>query len=226
MKAAFRTAFIIFLLFQLTSCLEIYEKITFNKNGSGNASMILDLSKLKSTLDMIGRMGTPGNREIRVDDPIWSAKSDFQVKLTKLQGVEGLSGCRIVEDTTKALIGFEFDFADITALNKAMNIIAEIDSNSIEKTYFEFQKRQLIRTDASDFDALNISNESQKQDDPLNVIPLFEDMKYIMEYTFPKKVKEVTNKGATLSLDQKTVILEYQILGGPEVSSIANSIRF
>ena len=187
--------------------------------------MILDLSKIKSTLDLFGRMGTPGNRDISVDDPIWSAKDDFEKKKAVLDDIPGISQCNILEDSVNATIGFEFDFKNIDVLNKAMNVVAEVDSGKAEKVYFVYQKRQITRSPANDFDDLDLSPSEENQD-IINILPLFEDMRYVMEYTFPKKVKSVSNEKATLSLDRKTVILNYEILKDYKDFTIENTIRY
>ena len=225
MKAALRTTFLLVILTHLSSCLEIYEKIILNKNGSGKAELVLDLSKLKSTLDLIGRMGAPGNREITSEDPVWSAKSDFVEKKELLDRLSGITECVIVEDTATSKIGFRFSFSNVQALNEAMNIISDIDSGSVSEDYYKFKKREFTRTETDDFEELNLSGATEDES-VLNVIPLFEDMRYIMEYTMPKKVKSVSNKNATLSLDGKTVILSYDILKYQEGKTVANTIRY
>ena len=225
MKAALRTILILVILVHLSSCLEIYERIVINKNGSGKAELTLDLSKLKSTLDLIGRMGAPGNREITSEDPVWSAKSDFVAKKELIDNLNGISDCIIVEDTATSKIGLKFSFSDVESLNGAMNIISDIDSTDVAEEYFVFRKREFRRVETNDFEELNLSNASDDEN-VLNVIPLFEDMRYVMEYTMPKKIKSVTNNNATLSLDGKTVILSYDILKYQEGKTVANTIRF
>ena len=106
-----------------------------------------------------------------------------------------------------------------------MNIISDIDSGSVREEYYKFKKREFTRTETDDFEELNLSG-ATKDENVLNVIPLFEDMRYVMEYTMPKKVKSVSNKNATLSLDGKTVILSYDILKYQEGKTVANTIRY
>ena len=131
----------------------------------------------------------------------------------------------ILEDTAMSIIGIRFDFTSIDALNRAMNTIADRDSTESDEEYFSLEKKVFSRTSASDFQELSLdeigSGATQQA-----FLPLFEDLRYITEYTMPRKVRSVSNENATLSLDRKTVILSYNILKDYGKSSIANRIRY
>lgn len=217
------------LLIFLTSCFEITEKASFNKDGSGHMELIINLQKLKSMLAMLESLGKQAEeRKFDSQDPLISAINEFEPVKERLAAIAGLSNVTLVKDTVNYSAGYSFDFAHTEALNKAMNIIfTSKESEVSENTFFEFSRRILVRSSILQFDDMIKQDLNAESEDINNFKFLFEDMSYTMEYTFPKKVKRVSNPQSSLSPDNKTVSLTYYLYRENTNGNIAgNVIKF
>ena len=77
--------------------------------------------------------------------------------------------------------------------------------------YFDMTKRTLIRRDAAQDEAAGMEEDMGAEEMQMMEM-MFGEAKYKMIYHMPGKVKKMTNSGATLSADKKTVMLEGNLM--------------
>ena len=170
----------------MTGCLNILEEVTFKKNGGGSYSMILDMSEMKSMMDMFKNMAPPqdgtttpteegGEKDIKSEDvqtqPAEAAApaeenpadmSKMGEQLTggvakSLEGVAGISNVIEINDTAAYKFGYTFDFANVEALNKAIKIINKEKYDAKAEETFKYNGKKFERLGAA-----NIGEELKK----------------------------------------------------------------
>jgi hypothetical protein len=208
----------------LTGCLNILEEVTFKKNGSGTYSMIIDMSEMKSMMDMFKTMA-PGqegasspteegtekdmnSEDVQASEDAAAAEenpadmSKMGEQLTggvakSLEGVAGISNVVEVNDTAAFKFGYTFDFANVEALNKAIKII--------NKEKYDAKAEETFKVSGKKFERLgtaNIGEELKKalsegdEDGQMDMMKsFFADMAYTQVYRFPDRtVKKSTNE--------------------------------
>jgi hypothetical protein len=217
----------------LSSCFEIRETVKMNSNGSGTYMFVLDMGQLKE-LYMAGRnlqqsmlpdsLKKKGYKA-KASSPIDQIKPKFDALKDILESVKGITNYKTVYDSANFLIGAQYDFANVTALNKAINIIqkkkdeavkqAEVDHFAISDKSFE--RFHTISPEDMDVyrgkDSISASMSAK--------------VKYAVRYEFDKKIKDYDNMEYYMSGDGKTVIFSaylQDLIKGK--TTIANKIRF
>jgi hypothetical protein len=171
----------------LTSCLNILEEVTFKKSGAGTYSMIMDMSEMKSMMDMFKNM-SPDKEAANPSESVTGEEKDIDAadvptesseeapaaeespadmskmgeQLTggvakSLQGVAGISNVVEINDTSAFKFGYTFDFANVEALNKAIKIINKEKYDAKAEETFRFNGKKFERLGAA-----NIGEELKK----------------------------------------------------------------
>lgn len=186
----------------MSACFEITEEVTVNKDGSGKYTSIMDATKLSEQMQMLAAFDTTGEMVSKLK---FSLDSTFEESFKKYVGVKGIS--KVIADTSKPYIyKVTMDFADVNALNTAVNLDKKDEGM---KNLYSWKKGQLSRKDfALNLDDIKMEDESQKE----MAKSMLEGMKYTIILNFPGAVKGMTNKEAKLSADKKTVTLACNLL--------------
>ncbi len=186
----------------LSSCFEITEEVTVNKDGSGTYTSIMDATKLSEQMQMLAAFDTTGEMTTKLK---YSLDSTFAETFKKYSSVKGIS--KVIADTTKPYFyKVTMNFVDVNALNAAVNLDKQ---DAGMKNLYGWQKGQLTRKDfALNLDDMKMEDESQKE----MAKSMLEGMKYTIIMNLPGKVKSSSNKGAKISSDQKTVTLACSLL--------------
>lgn len=122
-----QTLSLIIVLCSLTSCIELYENVYFNKNNSGTATISAAYTSENSPLKKTGQL-------IRHYPPIDSLKN-----------LKGISNIKFTNSTDSASISFKFK--NVESLNKAMQFIYWAKQHkSKEYTYILNKKNKINRT--------------------------------------------------------------------------------
>ena len=111
----FKLLIIIGLIPFLSSCFELREELDFNKNGSGKYAVILDLSDSREVI----KRQFSGSGNFR--NPFVGMDSAFRKGAESLNGMKGISVAESISDTVNFVFGMRFNFADVGALNRALN---------------------------------------------------------------------------------------------------------
>jgi len=209
----------------LSSCFEIEEQITFNNNGSGSYSFVLDMAEMKVMFEAMG-----SSVDELEESPGQSFVNDFNKDQRPLiEGVPGISNIQAINDEEAYKFGYSFDFTNVQALNGGLNVaFANDDSPKRNEVYAEAGKGYFARRDPQNikqelFAALGEQNEEMKAMgmDPADI---FGQVNYHLIYNFPKAVKSVDNPDAEIAENGRTVELRLYIFD-PETPDASLDMR-
>ncbi len=208
--------------FSTTGCIEITERITFNRDGkSGTMSVSYDMSNMRSMLAMIAAADTTGEN----NDPAAGMASAFEEDSDKLMKVAGISDVTYRSDTDELLFTIDFKFEDIEALNRAIHTLYDTKTDDRGFTqkgrWLAFEPGETIEEEKTAEEEAGEEGEEGDMDsmfdpDDLEDNPMaqsmFEDLLFRQYVTFEgKEVKKV--KGSEYaSFDYNTAYLEVPML--------------
>jgi hypothetical protein len=211
----------------LTSCLHIIEDVTFTKNGSGTYKMTIDMSEMKSMLEMLKSMNptagdSTGVTEQGGDNEVTPGADGSQpaeeggggnemsqmgeqlagnIK-SSLTGVPGISNIVEINDTTNLIFGYTFDFANVEALNKAIKIINKEKYDAKAEETFRFSGKKFERLGAANIGeelkkALSQGSEEDESGQMEMMTSMFADMSYQQVYHFPDRTVKKSSNTLT-----------------------------
>jgi hypothetical protein len=232
MKSALRFAVIIVTSFALTSCLDIFENITLNKNGSGTYSLIMSVNenarKMMTNTIPAEESSEGGSNESSALQSIpggGEIQDNFKALGEAIQQVKGVSNFKTISDETKIEFGYSFDFDNVNTLNTCMELAAGSDLGQMPGVqgkgkkkfvptarYIEWNSKTLVRHQSAELEKIM---EMKKTDGSnkgmmggLDAAYIFQDLRYRCTYTFEVPLKEFSNEAAEISEDKKTLKLE------------------
>lgn len=225
MKVYFKSSILlIFIAFCLTSCFDLKEKVFLKKDGSGTFTFTIDMSQSKLFLDMAKRM-----TEDPDDSPATKVNSSFDENKDDLEKIKGITNVRSIVDEINYTYGFQFDFANVNALNEAIGkTLGKDRKNKNSFVQYRYNKGEFERVEEA---VLKNKLESEMKKggkaEAFSSSAIFHDVRYITEYTFERKIKNVDQDKAQISADGKTVTLTQMIFDeNAEVKSLKSKIRF
>lgn len=216
------------LLIGLSSCLEITEQVRMHEEGSGQFTFTVDMSEAKPLLDIAKGFSEDADPE-EVSGDLNTGMEDAH---KRLQSVKGIHNAALIRSNSGLLSGVTFEFDNVEALNKAVNVVQNSKSDKHEQ-YFSWNGKQLHR-----LNTLKIENDiKDRSDNGLDGLDLtvngksmkdlMKNMVYRTEYTFDKPIKGISNSNATLSADKRKVTLERYLLDDTrKANSLENKIQF
>ncbi len=202
MKKLFNFLLLVATVLTVSSCFEITEEVTVNKNGSGNYISTIDASKLSEQMQMLAAFDTTGEMVPKLK---YSLDSTFAETFKKYAKIKGISNVHV--DTSKPYIyKVSMDFKDMDVLNEAVNL----DKKGADRqNLYAWKKGQISRKDfALNLDDMKMEDDSQKE----MAKSMLDGMNYTIIFNLPGKVKKMTNKEAKIGDDKKTVTLECSLL--------------
>lgn len=225
MKTRLLLAFSLLLMFFTTSC-NFTENITIKEDGTGSMSMDMDASQLMA---LAGEEMAKESDE-RIDSTfsfkdVFAAKKDSISKLPqeeqeRLKKLEKFSMKMLMDPKTQE---FQFtllsDFKKIDELSDLMEAFDKASpmNNKKKEGMPDFGLERYKTKTAYFYDGKKFKKTVSRkeempevQNDSLDMIKaMLESATYTVNYKFPKRVKSVSNKTATLSADKKTVTVVY-----------------
>ena len=200
----------------LYSCFEIKENIRLNEDGSGTYSFLMDLTQLKPLFAMsrdlqrsMGDTSARAKAATPMPNPLLQMKAKFDALEPKLEAVAGISEYKTICDTTTFIIGAQYSFSNIEALNNSINVLRNSSGNAgaIESTHYTYANKRFEKI--NDISKANVSG-STKNDSLTN--ELFKGARYTLTCTFDRKIKEVSNPLYFVSADGKTLLYTGSLL--------------
>ncbi len=201
----------------LSGCLHILEEVTLKNDGSGKYAMTIDMSEMKSMMDMFKGMGEDSTAEESAEAPPDNGMSEMGTQLSavaqSLQGISGIADVLEINDTAAFKFGYSFSFANIAALNKAMRIINKEKYDSKVEEVFQFSGKSFERFASGDLGAeikkAMSENESDDDEGSMEMVKtFFSDMSYRQVYHFPdRRVKKSSNTLSEISDDGHTLTI-------------------
>ncbi len=227
----------------LTSCFDLKEEVTINKDGSGSFIQTIDLGNnpmMQMALNM--ESDSSQNEEKRMN------KMDSTLAQTKekLSKVKGISNIKTASSTEGLKYTVMYDFANVDALNAALNAAKEKKEGEVQlmQKQYSFKKGEFTRINAFSMgnDKMDLSTiMGGKEDGKEQTEGEKEQMKQMMtmffngaNYTYivhvPNQVKSYSNKeNTTISEDKKTLTMTIPFLDLMEEEKkidAGNSVKF
>lgn len=209
----------------LSGCLHVLEEVTVKKDGSGSYKMVIDMSEMKSMMDMFKGMGdeektdeestdeNPVVEESAADNGMGEMGTQLSAVAASLKGISGIVNVVEINDTSSFNFGYSFDFTSVAALNKAMKIINKEKYDSKVEEVFQLNGKNFERLAAGDLGeeikkAMSEEDSGEEEGSMEMVKSMFSDMTYKQIYHFPdRKVKKSSNTLSEISDDGHTLTI-------------------
>lgn len=205
MKKVILSLFVFLLVSTFTGCIDIFETIVFADNGGGHMQQKMDMSKMAEMMESLKAMDKDKKEDkAEKEEESPGATGQEMVKdWERLKEIEGITNVRIHQDTIKMIYTVDYDFANETALNKALS--KKDESTTKQKDLYSIEKSSITRSENSTMEDIT---ESKNPETAEMIETMLSDMKYHLSITVPGKIKSVSNKKAKISDDNKTINLE------------------
>jgi len=204
------------ILILCTSCFEIIEEVSFNKDGSGHVTLTMNLSKSKTKLNSIMLLDSVNNYKV-------PSRTDVKNQITQaIQKVKKIKGISNVENSTnfdEYIFTVSCDFTDVDALNTVIsNFSTKKDAEMIKKQkHFTFDKDQNTFTRNYHYD---ISKEFKKTN--IEDRKVFETATMTTIYRFETPIISSKNTAAKIAGSKKAIMLR---VNAQEIIKNKNSIK-
>ncbi|MBX2972165.1 MAG: hypothetical protein KF797_03595 [Flavobacteriales bacterium] len=196
---------LILLLIAFTGCITIEENYTFKKDGSGTMEYVVDMSQIGEMMKAFENMGDgkgKGKKSGGMD------QLDLKDEVSALKRIPGIKKVK-VNDKNEFVQKVSFAFADVNALNAALNVLLK-DTTGVQHTFFAWEGNTLVRR--SNGHARDIGMGMGKEDpgDTTDMTEFLSAMKYKYSFTFAEPIANTaTAEGmAQESPDPRTVKLD------------------
>lgn len=208
----------------LNSCFTINEYITFKKNGSGSVKTTIDMSNMMQMLGMF--LPDSIKQTMKMDDLLTNEPGNFKK-------IEGIKNTKISSDK-EYVYTISYDFDNVKALNKAMNMLRDEESimagfNNFMKNEYTFKRGKVSRK-------TNINTNSIKELENFNIQEskeMFQFMNsptYNVTYELPRDIKKINTKNEKSSAEKgkNTVTMRYDLFNFLEAKGevINHDIKF
>ena len=183
------------LAFGMTSCIDLVEEVTINKNLSGSYEMRLETAGLGALMSQMGNM------------PEIPVMEEMDQKISLLRNQPGISNVKNNIKPKDLKFQIRFDFADPNSLNTALYALAEVKPNIFIKKFLKIKENKIVRP--------NLSPYLQKliEEQNLSAAMPSDDMLDYINYKFivntPSPVKSVTSDRAMIQDSKTKVITSY-----------------
>ncbi|MEO1383161.1 MAG: hypothetical protein AAFV78_08025 [Bacteroidota bacterium] len=201
-----RILFIAILSLLLSSCLTIEERYTCNKDGSGVMEYIVDMSELKDML--------PDPEE--GESPVGESDGPNEDSLA-LESIQGIDQIQPLKDNENYRFGISFHFANLQALNEALNTILADELNEGEyHTFFTKEGGQITRhagPKSQDMKSLFEEELGDEEESGVDMEALMQAIKYKQSFSFASPIQvayakhevEIQSNKLIVSADLKSI---------------------
>lgn len=162
-----------------TGCITIEENYTFKKDGSGTMEYVVDMSEIGDMMKAFEEMDKSGDKKDAAD----MGTMDMKAKVADLKKVPGIKKVK-VNDKQKYVQRLKFAFADVNALNAALNQLMP-DSTGTQHTFFTWEGNTLVRTNNQHARELGSGMGTEKDpSDTTDMTEMLATMKYKYSFAF------------------------------------------
>lgn len=222
-KTILSIASVLILSLLLQSCFEIKEIVRINKDGSGTFSMSIDMSEVKAMVEGLSQ------GEEDSGSPLGEMEAEYEATKSKLEVIEGISNIQFHTENDGYVITTSFDFADVDALNKGMNVVYEDENEYGEITeYYTFKRTKFERTSAHNMlDQLKGEMGSgELGGGDIDMAEIFSDVAYVNIVEFNgRKIKKTSSKDIEISEDGSSMTLKKYIFREDEDLAMDYSVK-
>lgn len=180
----------------LSGCLTIEEHYSFKKDGSGTMEYVMDASGMQELFDSLGNMnsddatGKGGKKKKKKpgNDGEGIMGNDLNGQVAQLKQLAGIKKVKRKTEKDGYLERVSFAFADLGALNRALNVLMP-DSTNAAQEFFRWEGSTLVRTNNRYAEALG--SDMSSWSDSTGVADVLATMKYKMSFSFANDLGEV-----------------------------------
>ena len=194
--------FSVVVIFFFSGCFEILEEVTIHENGSGNATITLNISQSKTRLASIMLMDSINGYNVPTEAEIRSHIKELAQKIKETKGVSNVSTVINFDDY---IFSLSCDFATVDALNKVLSSISSKQDAAMmaKKKPFSYDKKRKVFSRNYHY---NIASEFKKikKDDR----EILKGASVTTIYRFDKPVIHTKNKACKLAKSKKAVFLK------------------
>ena len=187
--------FIILLFF--TSCIELVETITINKDLSGKIEYKIETNELTTLLNNFSGLMDA------------SYENDLEVAISKyvliLEQEDGISNVNYKISKRTGDYGFSFDFENSKKLNCALYHISGNKKGFFSPSYLKVSKKKIKKLNISPW--LKKYLEREKIEIPESSITNM--VNYRTEYYLPNKIKRISNRKAKINSTSNSASMSY-----------------
>jgi hypothetical protein len=189
------------LLILCTSCFEIIEEVSFNKDGSGSVTLTMNLSKSKTRLNSIMLLDSVNNYKVPSQTEI---KNQIAEALRKVKEIQGISNVKNSSDFNEYIFTVSCDFTNVEALNSVISKFSSKKDAAIikQQQHFNFNKGQNTFTRNYHYD---VSHEFKKTS--IEDRKVFETATMTTIYRFETPIISSKNPTAKISGSKKAIML-------------------
>jgi hypothetical protein len=159
-------------------CLTIEEHYTFRKDGSGSMEYVVDVSEMMEIMKSFESLGDDEDK-----DAGGRSDMDLTSEMGELKKIEGIRKVKVKKEKDGYLQRLSFRFADIDALNKALNVLMP-DSTGIQSGFFRWEGNTLVRTNNRHALEMGDDMDEDEPGDSLDATAILQSMKYRYSFTF------------------------------------------
>lgn len=185
----------IIIAFSFTSCIDLIEEISINKDLSGHYELRLETGGLAGMMSMAG-----GQMEI-------PAIKELDEKVDLLRHQSGISNVQKKIQMKNMQFYISFDFDDEESLNEAMYQLVTVESNVFIKKFLKIKKHKVIRPNLTPYLKMLIEDQNLMDQIPSEDMLSYVNYKFIINT--PTEIKRVKGGRAIIQSNKKTVISSF-----------------
>lgn len=188
-------------LLLLSSCFEIVEEVTFNKDGSGSVTLTMNLSKSKTKLKSIMLLDSVNNYKVPSKAEI---QREINTAIAKVKKIKGISNVKNTTNFDEYIFTVSCNFTDVDALNNVIVAFSsKKDAMAVKKhKHFKFNKATNTFTRSHHF---NLGKEFGKT--KVEDRKVFETATFTSIYRFKNAIVASQNKDAKIAGSKKAIML-------------------
>ncbi len=199
-KKGFKLFFLV-LLVLCTSCFEIIEEVSFNKDGTGHVKLTMNLSQSKTKLNSMMLLDSVNNYEIPSKTKI---KNKIGEVIQKVKSIEGISNVQNSSNFNDYIFTVSCDFTNVEALNKVISKFSSKKDATIIKQHqhFSFNTSQNTFTRNYHYDLSKAFQKTKVKDRKV-----FENATMTTIYRFETPIISSKNPIAKISGSKNAIML-------------------
>ena len=211
---------LILLVFFCSSCFELVEEVSLNKDGSGDFEFTANLSQSKTKLKSIMLMDKINGHKVPSQAEI---TKEIEAICTLAKKTKGISNVTRTIDFENFIFSFKCHFDSIELLNTVVKNfrLSKKVANKNHDQQFSYNKKK--KTLFRNFDAALKQEYARLNAEDKKV---FKGATYVSVYRFKKEVKSTSNSKTKISPNKRATMLKVNVLDViNKKSSIKNTIK-
>ncbi|NMH88365.1 hypothetical protein [Flavivirga algicola] len=184
-----------------TSCFEIIEEVSFNKDGSGHVTLTMNLSQSKTKLNSIMLLDSVNNYKVPSKTEI---KNKIAQIIRKVKQIEGISNVQNTSNFNEYIFTVSCDFTNVEVLNMVISSFSSKKDAAIikQQQHFSFNKSQNTFSRNYHYDLSRAFKKTNLEDRKV-----FETATMTTIYRFETPIASSKNPTAKISGSKKAIML-------------------